>query len=114
MDRVDVYRKLVKELIIQYAQYKPAYGDIEMQPIFDLENDHYQLMAVGWNDLERIHGCVFHIDIKDGRVWIQRDNTDVGIANELVDMGVPKEDIVLAYHAPYKRKYTGFAEGQPV
>jgi hypothetical protein len=36
---------------------------------------------------------------------------DVGIANELVDMGVPKEDIVLAYHAPYKRKYTGFAEG---
>jgi len=26
-------------------------------------------------------------------------------------MGVPKEDIVLAYHAPYKRKFTEFAVG---
>lgn len=110
MDRVNIYRDHVKKLIHQYTQYKPAYGDIEMQTLFDEENDHYQLLAVGWHDLERIHGCVFHIDIKGERVWIQRDNTDVGIANELVDMGIPKEDIVLAYHAPYKRKYTGFAE----
>lgn len=32
-----------------------------------------------------------------------------GDINELVEWGVPKEDIVLAYHAPYKRQYTGFA-----
>jgi hypothetical protein len=33
------------------------------------------------------------------------------MANELVALGVPKEDIVLAFHAPYKRQYTGFAVG---
>jgi hypothetical protein len=32
-----------------------------------------------------------------------------GVANELVDLGVPKEDIVLAYQPPYKRAYTTFA-----
>jgi hypothetical protein len=42
-------------------------------------------------------------------VWIQHDATDVGIANELLARGVPKEDIVLAFHPPYKRPYTGFA-----
>ncbi|MBV7335811.1 XisI protein [Chloroflexi bacterium TSY] len=41
---------------------------------------------------------------------IQHDATDIGIANELVDRGVPKEDIVLAFHSPYKCPYTGFAE----
>ncbi|MBD2329816.1 XisI protein [Alkalinema sp. FACHB-956] len=33
------------------------------------------------------------------------------MANELIDRGVPKQDIVLAYHAPYARKLTGFAVG---
>lgn len=42
-------------------------------------------------------------------ILIQHDGTEEGIANRLVDMGVPKEDIVLAFHAPYKRKYTEFA-----
>jgi hypothetical protein len=27
----------------------------------------------------------------------------------LLARGVPKEDIVLAFHPPYKRPYTGFA-----
>jgi hypothetical protein len=28
---------------------------------------------------------------------------------ELEQNGIPKEDIVLAFHAPYKRPYTGYA-----
>ena len=31
------------------------------------------------------------------------------MAQELVEAGVPKQDIVLAFHAPYKRKFTDFA-----
>ncbi len=50
-----------------------------------------------------------HFDIKDGKIRIQHDGTEIGVANELVEMGVPKEDIVQAYHPPYKRPYTGFA-----
>jgi hypothetical protein len=51
------------------------------------------------------------IDIKGSKVWIQANNTDLDIAADLVTAGVPKEDIVLAFHAPYKRPYTGFAVG---
>ncbi|HBB33754.1 MAG TPA: hypothetical protein DC064_18635, partial [Cyanobacteria bacterium UBA9273] len=36
---------------------------------------------------------------------------EIGVANELVEAGVPKEDIVLTFHAPYKRKYTELAVG---
>jgi hypothetical protein len=49
------------------------------------------------------------MDIKDGKIWIQHDGTERGVANELVELGVPKDDIVLAYQPPYKRPYTTFA-----
>ena len=49
--------------------------------------------------------------IKDEKIWIQYDGTEIGTANELVELGVPKEDIILAFHAPYKRPYTGFGVG---
>ena len=52
-----------------------------------------------------------NVDIKDKKIWIQRDGTEIGIANELIAAGVPKEDIVLGFHAPYKREFTDFAVG---
>lgn len=45
----------------------------------------------------------------NGKLWIQHDGTEDGIANRLVELGVPKSDIVLAFHPPYKRPYTDFA-----
>jgi hypothetical protein len=109
MAQVEDYPRYVEQIIKHYGQYKPAYGDVQVQMVFDRENHHYQLLNVGWNKNQRIRGCVLHIDIKDNKIWIQHDGTETGIANELVEMGVPKQDIVLAFHAPYKRQYTGFA-----
>jgi len=63
---------------------------------------------MGWHGNRRVRGCVLQIDIKNEKIWIQHDGTEIGVANELVGWGVPKEDIILAYHAPYKRPYTGF------
>ncbi len=59
----------------------------------------------------RIYGCVLHVDIKDGKIWVQHDGTEDAIADQLVALGVPKQDIVLAYHAPHVRQYTEFAVG---
>jgi hypothetical protein len=109
MATIEHYRQLVEDIIKKYGQFKPSYGEVEVELIVDRERDHYQLMNVGWHNNERIRGCVLHIDIKGGKIWIQHDGTEIGVADELVAMGVPKEQIVLAYHAPYKRPYTGFA-----
>jgi hypothetical protein len=109
MARVEDYPRLVEDLVRRYGKIQPGRGDIETQLIFDREHGHYQLQYVGWDKLQRVRGCVLHIDIKDGKIWIQHDGTEVGVANELVEMDVPKHDIVLAFHPPYKRPYTGFA-----
>ena len=112
MEKIARYRQLIMERLEHYAQFKPSYGDVEMELIFDKEQDHYQLMTIGWKNYERFHGSVLHVDIHDGQIWIQHDGTESGLANELVERGVPKEDIVLAFYAPYKRKFTGFATGE--
>jgi hypothetical protein len=67
------------------------------------------LMSAGWFKHRRIYGCLIHIGIKDGKIWIQYDGTEVGVANELVERGVPKQSIVLAFQAPSARQYTEFA-----
>jgi hypothetical protein len=52
---------------------------------------------------------VLHVDIIDGKIWVQHDRTEDAIAEQLVAKGVPKQDIVLVYHAPHVRQYTEFA-----
>ena len=47
MDKIETYRKYIKQIITEYSQYKPSYGDIEAELIFDTEHDHYQLVNVG-------------------------------------------------------------------
>ena len=111
MAKVDQYRQLVQQILTKYSQIKPAYGKLEVQTLFDTERDHYQVFHAGWENRRRVYGCSIHIDLKDDKIWIQYDGTEVGIANELVERGVPKQDIVLAYHAPYLRHYTDFALG---
>ena len=58
-----------------------------------------------------MYGGVLHLDIKNAKIWIQHNGTEIDIADELVKLGVPKEDIVLAFHEPLMRQYTGFAVG---
>lgn len=109
MAKLDKYRTYIENLIHDYSRYKPKYGDIELQIIFDREHDHYQLVSVGWDNGERINGAILHLDIKNNKIWIQHDGTESGVADELVAMGVPKEDIVLAFHPLYVRQHTDYA-----
>jgi hypothetical protein len=49
------------------------------------------------------------VDLVDGKLWIQRDGLEHGIARELVAAGVPKEHIVLAFRPLEFRRHTGYA-----
>lgn len=112
MAKLDDYRRHVQHVLERYSQLKPAYGDLERQLLLDPVRDHYLLATVGWRQRQRVYGCLVHVDIKDEQIWIQHDGTEDGVANDFVALGVPKEDIVLAFHAPYKRPSTGFGVGR--
>jgi hypothetical protein len=105
------YQQLIRQILEQHAPYhNPRVPEeFDAQVLLDDAQGHYYLMHVGWDGLSRIHACLIHIDLKGEKIWVQRDGTEYGVANELVDLGVPREDIVLGFQAPYKRPYTDFA-----
>jgi hypothetical protein len=109
MDRLTSYRQIIKKVLTDYAQYQPSNREIEVQALFDEERDHYQVLGVGWEGKKRIYGCSVHFDIKDGKIWLQENNTEIDFAQSLVEMGVPKEDIVIGFHTPLFRQYSGYA-----
>ncbi len=108
MDTLNHYRICIQTLLERHSQYKPQSEDVESELFFDSIRDHYQLMRVGWNGLSRVYHTVLHFDIKDGKVWLQQNTTDIDVGQELVEMGISKDDIVLGLHPPYKRPYTGY------
>jgi XisI protein len=108
MDSLAQYRSIVQALLGAYSDRR-ATDEVESQCNFDLQRDHYQVVSVGWENDRRVYGCVLHLDIKNGKIWLQYNGTEIDIAQELVDRGVPKSDIVLGFQPAYRRPLTDYA-----
>jgi hypothetical protein len=109
MDTLDKYRTIIEKILRSYASIPYAYGNLKSELIIDRAKNNYLLMTLGWENDLRVHGCLVHLEIIDDKIWIQRDGTEEGIANELVAAGIPKDKIVLAFHPPEIRPYTEYA-----
>lgn len=109
MDRIEEYQQIIQTVLDKYTHIPYAYGEIESKTVFDHETNRYLLVTIGWNGVKRVHGCLVHIDIIDDKVWIQRDDTEYGIAYELEDAGIPKKQIVLGFQTPDVRPFTEYA-----
>lgn len=105
------YEEAVEKLIRLYATYKSAHGQIENEVVIDRERGHFELLAIGWLNQVRVHHTVIHIDVIGDKVWIQHNATSELIGEELVEMGVPRDHIVLGFQPPDIRPLTKFGVG---
>ena len=109
---VKMLRQVVCRLLEQFVNIPNADGSKRDTLLIDTTGNHYQWLSIGWNGMQRIFDVYMHLDIRDNFIWIERNDTDIDIALELVARGVPKEQIVLGLQAPYKRKISGYATGE--
>lgn len=109
MASVTDYRPIIEQVLTDLTRIPYAYGDLHTETIFDPASDRYLVMTVGWDGSQRIHHCLIHLDVVDGKVWVQRDSTEYGIARDLEAAGIPKNRIVLAFQPPELRPYTDYA-----
>jgi hypothetical protein len=82
---------------------------VETHLIEDVAQGIFLLQRIGWHAGKRVNNTVILARVRDGKVWIEDDNTDLCFADELVRAGVPKEDIVLGFQPPERRHLTEFA-----
>lgn len=109
MAKLENYRQWVQDVLNGYAGDRPNEDGVETLRVFDTERDHYQLMYVGWRGTNYFFGILMHLDIRGEKIWVQWNGTEQMVADDLMALGVAKEDIVLGFQAPFMRPYTGFA-----
>ena len=110
MDKLEKQRNIIENILTEHANQPYSYGEIRSQTVFDRNRDQYLLVDVGWNNKRfRVHGALVHVEIINEKFYIQYDGIEGGIATDLEREGVPKSDIVLAFHEPELRKYTEYA-----
>ena len=110
MDKTLKYQQIILGLLEEYASIeKVLTPDVKAQVIADTANHDYQLVSVGWHRQKFIYVTAFHLDIINDKIWLQQNNTDIMIADELMNRGVPATDIVLGFVVPSARQYSGFA-----
>ena len=110
MDKLTRYRQIIRDVLTPIAESRYSNPELAHEAVFDEARDRYLVMSVGWEPRkERVHFCLIHLDIINEKVWIQRDGTEDGVAYALEDAGVPKSDIVPAFHPVDVRPHTGYA-----
>lgn len=109
-DTIERYRQIIIETLLPLTEYEYSNVDVVNEAVFDRDRDRYAILSAGWERSKEysVHHCLVRLDIIGGKVWIQRDNTEDGIGYELGRAGIPKTDIVPAFHPPSVRPFTGY------
>ncbi len=100
---------LLEKILCERAQFYGFPERFRTLTVFDRSHGQFLLMDEGWDGFKRIHRIWVHVELTEGKFWIQKDGTEDGIAVDLVNAGIPKERIVLAFQHPARRQYSEFA-----
>ncbi|HET6384337.1 MAG TPA: XisI protein [Armatimonadota bacterium] len=111
MDRMKEYREIIKKLLREREQIARPFlpPGLELVCVFDDRSGCYGLLTLGWMKGERVCGDTLLLRIKDGKVWVEDDQTDAPIAEDLVEAGIPPEEIVLGFQPQEMRAHMDFA-----
>jgi hypothetical protein len=94
MDKVAMYRRILRLLVNKYARYVPSHGQIEAIAVSDAKTDNYLVIHTGWDNVRRVYATILHLRLRDGKVLIEEDGLDEGVTQELLDAGISQKDIV--------------------
>lgn len=108
METTSRYRRVITDILRALASIS-THDRAETLPIFDTTGDNYLVIDAGWDGIRRIHHIIAHLRIHNGKIWVEADNTDQQIVQHLLDAGIAKAEIVLAFYSPQKRPLTEFA-----
>jgi hypothetical protein len=108
METLSRYRWAITRVLTDLAEASVR-DDVDVLPLFDTAHDNYLLIDAGWRGAQRIHHIIAHLRIHNAKIWVEADNTDAEIVQQLLDSGIAKTEIVLAFYSPQKRPLTEFA-----
>ena len=109
MVKVKKYQKIILDILKDYEKVRYSNINAENRLIADKENHRYQVVTIGWDGRKFVHDCPMHFDIIDGKIWVQRNMTEVDLERIFRENGVPNTDIVIGFLSPKMREYSDYA-----
>lgn len=115
MDKLEQYRSAIKNLLTEYYEITIAQSgaseEVEASDrlVFDEKHDQYLWFRFGWEEKKRIQHIIMYLCIKNGKIWVEEDATNLCVVDDLLSAGIAQSDIVLGFHHPKKRNLTEFA-----
>lgn len=110
MDKIKNYSKIIIALLEELSAKRYANApSIERLVLADETRHHYQLIDIGWQKGIYIFNPLLHFDIRDGKVWVQQNDTEIEIGDELIARGVSPKDVVLGFLPEQDRALVRFA-----
>ncbi|MEM7539673.1 MAG: element excision factor XisI family protein [Chloroflexota bacterium] len=110
VQRVEQYRSIIKSVLKEYARLfhqKPE--GVDVVALCDESVDTYAIINLGWDGNRRTNVTSVLMRIMNDKIWVEEDNTLYRFVDELLDHGIKKDEIVLAFKPPSIRPYTEFA-----
>lgn len=103
-------RSAMRRLLTWLAGGGPATKGVRDAAVIDDESGNYLLLTFGRGpDDMRVHQCLMHVEFRDDKVWVHANDTNVDPVESLLDAGIPKDRIVLAFMPRERRELSGFA-----
>lgn len=106
IDQIDRYRQQIKQFLLGQSDSQRTDRVVSV-PIFDEVRDQYLVLCYGWRGQERVYWVVLHLEISEGKVWVQRNQTEVDVEAELMALGIAEKDLVRGLVPPDYRALVG-------
>jgi hypothetical protein len=109
MDAIALLRHAIQQTFAEWETLPRIPSTWKIVGVQDNKNDRYTLHQLDWSKDKYDTSLLAYLEIRDGKIWILTDNTEEGIATDLVRFHVPKNQIVLGFYSPALRRDGEFA-----
>ncbi len=109
METIETLRKAIRDVFAEWEKLPRMPSDWKIVSVQDDRHSRYTLQHVSFAQDRYDTRLLAYLEIRDGKIWILTDNTEEGIASELLEKGAAKDQIVLGFYSPQMREVGEFA-----
>jgi hypothetical protein len=109
MDTITGLREAIARAFRSWEDYPTSISKFRIEGVLDTQHDRYTLTHIDFDGERYKSRLLAQLEIRDNKIWILTDNTEAGVAADLVMEGVSKKQIVLGYYSPALREQGEFA-----
>ena len=109
MAPLEELRRAITQVFDEWEGLPSEISRFRIEGVMDVNADRYTLTHIDFDGERYKSHLLAQLEIRDSKIWILTDNTEEGIATELVAAGIPKAQIVLGYYSPAMRQQGDYA-----